>query len=299
MTRNSHSDGPFCKKRRGAISFKVCTLLIENPNFRYLAVNYDHANFSLYQAQYTDGAKPNIVALPSTAPPHRVGSQSRKIATIAGSSAGAAILILILTLLILTLYVRKLRQKRKGPYKNSMPQGWTSSSESASADTSGLHEISTHSVKCDTEEIKEIGDTGKLELLDCTMPSGSGKSIHELRHASKATDIWEMATSLTTPRHSLQPASLMSPTVSSLKSGSKKRLAIMVSQRMSRDTCTSFATTVDSPVVETTISAATQRSMPWSNRSDVSQDSDWSRLVNLNKELPPDPPPMTGMMRYF
>ena len=250
-------------------------------------MNYEYSNFSLYQAKYTEGAPSNIIALPSTsspsdappAPPQSTpqsqASSHKNYASVVGVSVGAGVL--LIALLILFFFYWRSRGKRPGADGVPPEKGPTRSSSSRPLHLSGTHEISTGSTSTLTHE---VSDTGKLELLDKTSLTGSGKSIYEMAH-SKSMEI----------KVSEMPAFPPTPHRCSLRSSvttvqrEKKGRGIFVSQRISRETTTTIDSSTDAPTVATSIHASS------STRSKLS-----SAFMSpttpeyLNRPLPPDPP---------
>ena len=150
--------------------------------------NYEHSNFSVYQARFEGNLSKQIVAISSsdaptpstnatTEPRHSTRISGR---TIVGASVGAAIFFLILVL-ILTITTWKWRSKASRQNKGN------SLGSSKFLDSIGIfntiYEIDNNSLYWGRPEVP---DTGKAELLDRSCPSGSGKNIQELPPHSPA-----------------------------------------------------------------------------------------------------------------
>ena len=267
--------------------------LIRVTAFSYLIVNYEHSNFSVSQAKSVDGVGANIVALPSaketpsaaSPAPANTSHHSLNVAAIAGGIAGGVAFLVLLAVVGALIYIFKFRRKEPKPRERPIRRIFPPSVWSKPSGLSGLHEIHTQSLH---GQAREIDGWEKSELLDASSPSGSGHEVSEISEA-KVVSIVEMASgSVSSPRSSAR--SLISK-----QDEPRKKLAIMVSNSISRDNSTIFDTSVGSPVVETTISAAISRSSKLKNSyvppvpQVPAQAPDWYKEVYLNRPLPPVP----------
>ena len=135
-------------------------------SYRYLITNYEQSNFSVYQARFEEGLPEQIIAIPSinSTTLTRKSSPVSKKSTV-GLSVGTSggLLVLIFVLVFAT---RKLR----GRTSKKVNLNGTGMSNS-------IYEIDNNSLFWG---FRELSDTGRAELLDQQMPSGSGKVIHEM-----------------------------------------------------------------------------------------------------------------------
>lgn len=141
-------------------------------------VDYDRKNFTVAQAVFNETAKPNIVPFPwnATAVTHESKGLSRQ-ATI-GVSTGIAIFAL-LAIISGIFFALRCRRRRNGQTVIDSP-----------SDFEDPHEVkpfaSIATQELGDQNIPEMHDTGYLELLNGSAPSGSDKVLNELADESAA-----------------------------------------------------------------------------------------------------------------
>ena len=227
----------------------------------------------MYQAMHENGSKPEILPLYGSntltkgQPTDRVDFRPIVVGVVGGMS---------LTVILILIWLWRWRRRKAKSATMQLPKELAAHPSSQSSKISGPHEIHTSSIY---SPIPEAYDTGKLELIDNHSPSGSGKHIHEMANAS-TSHVWEMATSIT-------PQRKISREAITLREGPQRPLAVIVQRRTSWNSCTSFDTSIQSSVVETTISAMVSPLSP--KRTHPRRESRRHRSINLNRPLPPLP----------
>ena len=175
MTPNTPSVERSCKKRM--YSTKPSTM--PKPLsiiYRYIITDYEHLTFSVHQAKFEGDLSEQIVPISlvnATTEPKHSNRISR--GTVVGASVGAATSFLIL-IVILFFTLRKWRSRVSERNKvNSLAS--LDPPNVLSSDT--IYEIDNNSLFWGYREIPDTG-TGRPELLDRNLPSGSGRVIQEM-----------------------------------------------------------------------------------------------------------------------
>ena len=209
---------------------------------RYLITNYENSTFSVSQARFEDGLQEHIIAIPSansTTTPKSHSHLSHN--SIIGLSIGLTALVILVAVLV---YFT--RQKlRKHFWKNDTSNNTGSpifSPEIKPANLSALHEIDNNSLL----RFRELPDSGKVELLDGTSPSGSGNQISEMPQSPTPAPLCELGT-----RHTSIAASSLNRQSDRTKHGILVKTGIL---RESRDS--SEPSLKESPCVGTVISSS-------------------------------------------
>ena len=158
-----------------------------NVSHRYLITNYENSSFSVYQAKFEEDLPEQIIAIPSinsttlqgnsTTLPGKPSHVSRKVTVglSVGTTTGALVLVFALIFAI---------RKWRGQTPRKVDLDGVEMSNS-------IHEIDSNSLYCG---FKELGDTGRAELLDKQWPSGSGKTVQEMPPHSPPPFIYELRT---------------------------------------------------------------------------------------------------------
>lgn len=217
---------------------------------RYLVTNYEQSNFSIYQSRFEDNAKEDIVAISSaSAMPHKHISRIMQI--------GIAIGVTTFVLLCLLAAFITLKKGRKAHDRNRNGGRLFEKERSVQSESSEFpQEIDMKSL---IEIYEELPDSGKAELLDQTMLSGSGQEISELSQPSVSIIHELMA----------HRSSDQSSTIQVYKPGGT-RVSIGSTDSANRST-TNTGVWTDTVCGGTTISS--QR----------------SKTIDLNRSLPPTP----------
>ena len=246
--------------------------------------NYEHSNFSVYQARFEGDLSKQIVAISSSdasTPPTNGTTEPRhpnRISgrTIVGASVGAATSFLIL---ILILVITTWRWRVKASRQNKGNSLGSSKLPNGIGIFNTIYEIDNNSLYWGRPEVP---DTGKAELLDRSCPSGSGKHIQELPPHSPA----ELMTSQYSRGNS---------TVKSQKS--LNRMATFVSKGRSHENRRSSDESEGFPRTELPALASLRRpSSPRSSSYRTSRNLERSppyplrcRSLDLNRSLPTTP----------
>jgi len=246
MLLNIHWVEHSCRKRKYSEIF-----VKEKPKakllcFSYLITDYERSNFSLSQCRFEDGVATDLVKIPSMT---KISSRPSPNLIIGTSVGGAVLFILV----ILTLGFVIQRRRRK---QNQTEQFETSSERPSSLEKPrvmticSVREIDNNSL---CGPIRELPDSGKVELLDENKPSGSGNEISE------------MPPSLTVMAHELR-THRSSKEQSMMRTHSANSFNILKSTSISRKSWTNMDLSDRSPRIETVISASARQKSDLNNR---------------------------------
>ena len=252
--------------------------------YRYLVTNYEHSNFSVYQAKFEGDLSEQIVAIPSanaTTPLANATTESKHSTrisrgTVVGASVGTAMCFLVLTFVLIFITRKRRstasRQKKSGSLGSLEPPNGIGISNT-------IYEIDNNSLYWGH---REIPDTGKAELLDRNWPSGSGRTIQEMPPHSPA----ELMTSQNSPKNSVAQ-----------NAKSLNNLGTLVSKKRSKENWTSSGEAERFPHIESPILSSLRR--PSSQRRSshhTSRNPDRRSLyplrhwpLDLNRSLPKTP----------
>ncbi|KAM0794413.1 aspartic peptidase domain-containing protein [Usnea florida] len=219
----------------------------------YLVTNYEYSNFSVSQARFEEGLPENIIALPAKDPlpktlPATESHDHLSRSAIIGLSFGVAIFVGLLATLVF--FTRKRLRKRKNLQTNDVGENAGDSSlpqDVKPANLSAVHEIGDNTFYFQ----RELPDSGKVELLDKSAPSGSGNKILEMAHNSEPAPLCELGT-----RHtSIASSSLR-------RQSDRNRRAIIVKTGILHESVDSASVLNASAFVETVISSSPRRESP-------------------------------------
>ncbi|KAI4272811.1 MAG: hypothetical protein LQ337_005056 [Flavoplaca oasis] len=241
-------------------------------------VDYDRQNFTVAQALFDDTAQSNVVPIPwnATAAPSNDKGLSRK-ATI-GIGTGSAVFVLAIMLGVLAMLRWRKRRDRQA-MTDVAPD---------SADPPEFRPFSYISIQeIGHQSMPEMHDTGYLELLNGSAPSGSDKILNELADGTR-TPPCELLVPPTPNIHELASSGLST----SPSSTSQNR------DGSSRDYVTPDSST-ESVLPHTTGSPYTTQDT-FSTHSGTEQpivkSAQVPKQINVNKALPQEP--LGNMLHY-
>ncbi|KAL8833442.1 MAG: hypothetical protein Q9176_007982 [Flavoplaca citrina] len=138
----------------------------------YVMVDYDRQNFTVAQAVFDDTAQPNIVPIPwnATATPSNDKGLSRE--AIIGIGTGSAVFFLLAAIIGVLAMLRRRKRRNRRAMTDVVPDT-DDSPEIKPFSYTSIQEIGHQSMP-------EMHDTGYLELLNGSAPSGSDKVLNEL-----------------------------------------------------------------------------------------------------------------------
>ncbi|KAK0513754.1 hypothetical protein JMJ35_003476 [Cladonia borealis] len=235
----------------------------------YLITNYEHSNFSVSQCLFEDGVPLALITIPPAA---TTSSSHVSRGLIIGASIGAT-LFLLLIILLSTWAIRRRRAKKQITQKSDITAPFR---EGKISTAFSIQEIAHNSLFYG--DYRELADSGKIELLDETRPSGSAKEISELPPEPPPVYHELMAETVSYGPLKLQKYSSTSSTKS--KTGIYVSTKILTNSRSSEGGSST-------PRVETIITSSTRHSFK-SDQPSRSQ-SPWPKPLDLDRPLPPTP----------
>ena len=234
--------------------------------YSYLVTNYEESNFSIYQATFQDGLKPDIVAIPSV--DQKLASHMSR-ATKIGISLGSTIFFLSCILAIAFIFkIRRENRKRKAQPVSRDP--------SIRANISSVQEIAMNSLIGLYRELPEDG-VAELHYSEPRCDPNNETSNSTTATAHQSDKILSPTTRETLDPRASNPSERF--IVHNIRGESNYKIS--VSTNLSRQSWASADLALETPIVETAISTlnnvhinpALDRSLPTTPISESIQTS--------------------------